>query len=53
MSQPGVLHVEVHFPQGTGVLFYDSSKVNVQELVKYVSEKTKFPTSVRVDQVVR
>lgn len=53
VSQPGVLHIEARFPQGTGVLIYDSSQASVQEVVKYVTEKTKYPASVKVDMPLR
>jgi len=53
VSQPGVLHCEAHFPQGTGVLIYDSSVVTAEALARVITEKTKYPTTVKLDRPVQ
>ncbi|MBI4499518.1 MAG: hypothetical protein HY689_16645 [Chloroflexi bacterium] len=53
MSQPGVLHIEAHFPQGTGILIYDGSVASADQLAQLITEKTKYPTSITLDRVIR
>jgi hypothetical protein len=48
-----VLHCEAHFPQGTGVLIYDSNVTKAEDLARIITEKTKYPTSVKLDRAIR
>lgn len=50
VSQPGVKQIEVQFPEGTGVLIYDPQVVSAETIAKYITEKTKYPTSVKLDR---
>lgn len=52
MSQPGVTHIEAHFPEGTGVLVYDSSKTSAEAIVNLINEKTKYTTSILSDRPI-
>ncbi|MDO8670694.1 MAG: hypothetical protein Q7O66_04600 [Dehalococcoidia bacterium] len=50
MSQPGVTLIEAHFPEGTGVLVYDSNKTSAEAVVKIINEKTKYKTAIVSDR---
>ncbi len=50
VSQPGVKQIEVQFPEGTGVLIYDPRIASAEAIAKYITEKTKYPTTVRLDR---
>ncbi len=52
MSQPGVTHIEFHWPEKGGVLIYDSSKTSTEAVLKLIEEKTKRKFSVAVDRAL-
>ncbi len=52
MSQPGVKLIEAHFPEGTGVLVYDTSKTSAEAIVKTINEKTRYKTSIISDRAI-
>jgi hypothetical protein len=53
VSQPGVKHIEAHFPQGTGVLIYDPGMASAEDLARVITQKTKYPTSVKLDRPLK
>ena len=53
MSQPGVKQVEVHFPEGTGVVIYDPRIVSAEAIAENITANTKYPATVSMDRALQ
>jgi hypothetical protein len=52
VSEPGVLHLEAHFPYGLGTVVYDGSIISAEQIAKLLTEKTPFPATVVSDRPI-
>ena len=50
MSQPGVSHIEFHWPEKTGTLIYNSNQTSAQAVVNLIEEKSKRKFTVVADR---
>lgn len=48
-SQPGVLHIEAHWPQGTAVCVYDGAHISAATVVALIKERSGRAFSVVAD----
>lgn len=52
MAQPGVAHIEFHWPEKTGVLIYNSGQTTTDAVIKLVEEKTKRKLTIVADRAL-
>ncbi|MBI4283576.1 MAG: hypothetical protein HY663_03805 [Chloroflexi bacterium] len=50
MSQPGVVHIEFHWPEKMGVLIYDSNRTTAEDVVSHIKESNKRELTVVTDR---